>query len=277
MLNLTKKIKLAFTLFVFYLTPNLAFSDEFSSVDNSSYTNVDYKNALKGVVLKIGAAPFPPFVTVSEGAYKDPCGIEIEILNELQKRLGYSLDKNKYIFAPSDFVLSAGHNGTIDIMLGGLSLTKERLKIYPTSPAYYQSSQAIVTRASDADHIKSFDDLNGKTLATEMGIDIRSWLDGSNAHVKIKEYATNFMTYYAISKGDADATIIDTPNALFYSNKWDFGNLKIAFITNVGNEDSNVGLIYKRGFKYTKYFNAALKDMLADGTVQKIIDKYTKD
>lgn len=276
MLNFSKKLKISLLLFSCCFTPNLAFSNDFYSNSNSSYENLNYKNALKGVSLKIGAAPFPPFVTVNETGYREPYGIEIEILEEVKKRLGFSLLNDKYIFASSEFVLNAGNEGSIDIMVGGLSLTKERIKTYPTSPAIYQSSQAIVTRKSEASSIKTFDDLNGKVLATEAGIDIKSWLQGSNAKVTVKEYATNFMSYYAISKGDADATIIDTPNALFYSKKWNFGNLQIAFVTNEGNEESNVGFLYKKGFKYTNYFNAAISDMISDGTVQKIIDKYTK-
>lgn len=252
----------------------LFISNKALSVDNTYIDETSYRNALKGVSLKIGASFFPPFVIVSNGNYKKPSGLEIEILDEVQRRLGYKLVDDNYIFASSDFVLKAGDAGNIDIMLGGLSLTNERKNNYPTSPAFYQSSQAVVTRTVDANKVKNFSDLNHQTLSTERGIDIETWLIDSNVNVKVDEYDTNFMAYYAISKGLAFATIIDTPNALYYSNKWPSGNLKIAFITNTDNEDSKIGFIYKKDFKYTKYFNMAINDMLKDGSIQKIIEKY---
>ncbi len=254
-----------------FIMTNTAFS-----YDDTYIRDYSYKDALKGVTLKIGASSFPPFVIVDEEKYTHPSGLEIDILNEVQKRLGYTLHNNRYIFSSSDFLLKSCASGETDIIIAGFSLTKERLKNFQFSPSFYQSSQAVVTKDINKDKVKSFKDLNNKTLSAELGLDIASWFKDEGISVKVKEYETNFMSYYGIAKDEAFATVIDTPNALYYIKQWPQSNLAIAFTTNEDNEESKIGFLYKKDFKYAPYFNLAINDMLKDGTIDKIIDKYLK-
>lgn len=99
-------------------------------------------------------------------------------------------------------------NGTVDTVFATYTITPERAKKVAFAGPYYESGDAILVK-KDNDGIKTVDDLNGKTVATEAN---------STAALAVKKYAPKAKTLLfqedgecvaAVKQGRADAYVLD--------------------------------------------------------------------
>jgi glutamate transport system substrate-binding protein len=99
-------------------------------------------------------------------------------------------------------------NGTVDTVFATYTITPERAKKVAFAGPYYESGDAILVKKDNGD-IKTVDDLNGKTVATEAN---------STAALAVKKYAPKAKTLLfqedgecvaAVKQGRADAYVLD--------------------------------------------------------------------
>jgi glutamate transport system substrate-binding protein len=99
-------------------------------------------------------------------------------------------------------------NGTVDTVFATYTITPERAKKVAFAGPYYSSGDAILVK-KDNDAIKTVDDLNGKTVATE---------GNSTAALAVKKFAPKAKTLLfqengecvaAVKQGRADAYVLD--------------------------------------------------------------------
>ncbi|MFN6991886.1 MAG: transporter substrate-binding domain-containing protein, partial [Fervidobacterium sp.] len=105
--------------------------------------------------LLVGTEPtFPPFEFVDEK--NQVVGFDIDIANELAKRLGVKVE---IVNLPFDSLIPALQQGKVDIIIAGMTITEERAKVVDFSKPYFEANQAIVVRKDGKFEPKKIEEL----------------------------------------------------------------------------------------------------------------------
>ena len=225
---------------------------------------------LEGHVLDVGLSPIPPFVIIN-GEFSDLSGIDVDIIRELQRRTGFTLNQNRFHIMSLVDLLDIGKQGQLDICASAIPLTADKAQDFTLSPTTYRSKYVLVV-PSDS-NITNRNDLVGKTIAAEDGSDPTDLLPENIAsQIKVTNQHTTFMTFYSVAAGEADAMLAEEPMATDVVDDWAMGKLKVAYT--VRNSDRDIGMIFKKDTFASRVLYDTFKEMQADGTIQDIVHKY---
>ena len=107
-------------------------------------------------------AAFPPYeMTTDSGDFE---GIDIDVAAAIAEKLGLELQVDDMDF---DAALLAAQNGKSDIVMAGVTVTDERLKVMDFSDTYAEGIQSIIV--PEGSDIATADDLSGKAIGTQRG------------------------------------------------------------------------------------------------------------
>ena len=218
-------------------------------------------------------AQFPPYEMVAdgEGAYKGFEGIDVEIAATLADKLGLELVIDDMDF---DSAMLAVQQGKSDMVLAGLTYREDRDELMDFSTSYAKGVQVvIVTENSD---ITELDDLaNDKMIGCQRGTTGYIYASDTPENDGYGEdhvlaFDNGAMAVQALLNGQVDAVIIDNGPAQAYVAAND--GLKILPAEWVV-EDYCIA-VNEGNSALLDVLNTHLEAMIADGTVQTIIDKY---
>ena len=134
-----------------------ASTEEAASADAAAVTTVN-----AGKLTMSTNAAFPPYeMTTDSGDFE---GIDIEVAGAIAEKLGLELQVDDMDF---DAALLAAQNGKSDMVMAGVTVTDERLKVMDFSDTYAEGIQSIIV-PEDSD-IATADDLSGKAIGTQRG------------------------------------------------------------------------------------------------------------
>lgn len=225
---------------------------------------------LEGHVLDVGLSPIPPFVVIN-GEFSDVSGIDVDIIRELQKRTGFTLNQNRFHVMSLVDLIDVGAKGELDICASGLALKKSYQEHFMPSPTTYRSKYVVVVPTNST--ITNRNDLVGKTLVAEDGTNPISLLPKEIANsINVINQHTTFMTFYSVSAGEADAMLAEEPMATDVVDDWAKGKLKVAYT--VKNSDRDIGMLFKKDTYESKVLYETFKEMQSDGTIEQIVHKY---
>lgn len=217
-------------------------------------------------------AQFPPYEMVAdgEGAYKGFDGIDVEIAVELANRLGLELVIDDMDF---DSALIAVQQGKSDMVLAGLTYREDRDEVMDFSTSYATGVQVVIV-AEDSD-IQELDDLDGKMIGTQRGTTGYIYAsdtpeNGGYGEDHVLAYDNGALAVQDLLSGRIDAVIIDNGPAQAYVDAND--GLRILPAEWVV-EDYCLA-VNEGNTELLEALNAELEAMIADGTVQTILDKY---
>ncbi len=226
------------------------------------------------------------FTTVKEGklimatnAYFQPyeyydgdkiIGIDAEIAAAIAEKLGLELEIQDMAF---DSIITAVSEGSVDFGLAGMTITEERLKDVDFSISYASGVQSIIVPENSP--IKSADDLYAEGAAYKIGVQLGTTGD-IYASDEFGDLVTSFTTgneaINALLGGDVDCVIIDNePAKAFVANNT---GLKI-LDTSYADEDY-AACIRKGNDGLREAIDKAIEELIADGTIDRIIAKYIK-
>ena len=218
-------------------------------------------------VLKIGAEmTFPPFEFQEEGS-KEYVGFDMDLAKAVAKQMGYELQIQNVGF---DGLIPALEAGNIDMIISGMSITPERAKKVAFSKPYYKSGLSIVVKADNAT-IKSFKELEGKSIAVQIGTtgaeEARKIKDA-----KVREYNSNSEAYMELKAGGVDAVVNDLPVNEYYLAKSGDKNAKL--LGEIMNAEEYGMAMTKKNTELTEKVNAALEELKKNGEYDKIYMKW---
>ena len=233
-----------------------------------SSKDVTVESIQKAGKLVIATSPdFPPFESLAADGSVE--GIEIDIMNLICEQLGVELVIEQMDF---DSVLPGVQAGKITAGVSGISVTPAREKNTLFTDPYCLAAQAIVVTSGSAITCKA--DLDGKTVTVQTGTTAESFCqeNGNTA----KSFAANSDAQAALTTGKVDAWVIDDLTAAEMVATYNEENpdtpLVIlgeamttepyAFAFAFGSEDLVEGI------------NGILNQLVADGTVAAIFEKY---
>ena len=213
-------------------------------------------------------ASFPPY-EYYDG--EDIVGIDVEICAAIAEKLGM-----EFVVADMDFdaIIGAVQAGKADVGMAGMTVTEERQMMINFSSTYATGIQSIIVKEDSP--IKSVDDLYAEGASYKVGVqlsttgDIYATDDFGDANVN--RYPNGNDATMALVAGKIDCVIIDNEPAKAYvaANE----GLKV-LETSYAVEDY-AACIAKNNTELLEKFDAALTDLIADGTVAEIIGKYIK-
>jgi cystine transport system substrate-binding protein len=193
-------------------------------------------------------------------------GFDVEIGEEIAKRLGV---QPKFLEGRWDGLIAGLDANRYDAVINQVGITEERKKKYDFSAPYIASKAALIVRGDNTD-IKDFADLKGKKSAQSLTSNFGKLAEASGAALVGTDGFDQ--SIQLVLNGRADATINDSLSFLDFKKHKPDANVKIAATEDKAEYS---GIIIRKGEpELLEAINAALKEIQADGTYQKISDKY---
>lgn len=229
------------------------------------------KKEEKKTLILATSADFPPYEFVGDdGAY---AGIDIEVSKLIAEKLGMELQVENMDF---NSVISSVQTGKADIGMSGITVTDERKQSVDFTDSYATGVQVIIVKEGSA--IKTVDDLYttgakykiGVQLATTGDIYISGDIEDKKMSCSVEEYKTGADAVAALVAGKIDCVVIDNePAKSFVAANSGLKILDTEYVT----EDYAI-CVSKENTELRDQINTALKELIADGSVQKVVDKY---
>ena len=229
----------------------------------------DIKTVEAGKLHMATNAAFPPYEMISDnGGFE---GIDVEIATLIAQKLGLELVVDDMEFGS---VITSVQGGKSDIAMAGLTVTEERKQNVDFTESYATGVQVIIV--PEGSDIQTVDDLaNNKMIGVQDGTTGYIYCsspveDGGYGEDHVTSYPNGAMAIEALKGGKVDAVVIDNePAKAFVQANAGLKILDTEYIVEnyaIGISKDNNGL--------RDAVNNALKELIADGSVQLIVDKY---
>ena len=207
-------------------------------------------------------AAFPPYeMTTDAGGYE---GIDIEVAQAIADKLGLELVVDDMDF---DAALLAAQEGKSDMVMAGVTVTDARLLVMDFSESYATGVQVIIVpEGSDI----TLDTLGEQMIGTQRGTTGNIYCSDEFGEDHVTAYDDGIAAVQALMNGQVDCVVIDkAPAQAFVAVNPGLTILDTEYAV----EDYAIG-VDKGNTALLDAINAALEELIADGTVQAIIDKY---
>ena len=211
-------------------------------------------------------AAFPPYEMVAdgEGVYQGYEGIDVEIAVALADKLGLELQIDDMDF---DAALMAVQNNAADVMLAGLSYREDRDEVVDFSDSYATGIQVvIVPEGSEV----TLDNVGEYMIGTQRGTTGFQYATDDYGQDHVIGYDNGATAVQELLNGTIDAVIIDNEPAKAYVA----ANEGLTILDGAWVEEDYCAAVDEGNTVLLEAINAALNEMIADGTVQTIVDKY---
>ena len=214
-------------------------------------------------------ASFPPYEFYED---QQIVGIDAEIAAAIAEKLGMEL-----VIEDMDFkaIIPAVTEGKIDFGMAGMTVTEERLQSVNFSDTYATGIQAIIVKEDS--EITSVDDLYAEGAAWIVGVQDSTTGDiyctDDFGEDRVRKFPVGADAVEALKTGKVDCVVIDNePAKAFVAANADAGLviLETEYVT----EDYAIA-VAPENTELLEKINAALKELIEDGTVDAIIEKYS--
>lgn len=214
-------------------------------------------------------AEFPPYEMVTnDGGFE---GIDVEIAGLIAEKLGLELVVDDMGFTAA---LEAVQNGKSDIAMAGITVNEERLANMDFTSSYATGIQVVIVPEDSP--IASVDDLaDAELIGTQEGTTGYIYCsdtveNGGYGEEHVVAYETGAVAIQALLTGKVDCVVIDNQPAQEYVKA--NPGLKI-LDTEFAVEDYAIA-VKKGSGELLEQVNQALQELIADGSVQAVVDKY---
>ena len=218
--------------------------------------------------LKIGTeGAYPPFNLIDASGQVG--GFDVEIAQALCAKMKAECE---VVTSDWDGIIPALNAKKFDFLAASMSITEERKNAVDfTEPYYTNKLQFIAGKDKDLKTDKA--SLKGKVIGAQRATIAGTWLEDNMADiVDIKLYDTQENAYLDLASGRLDGVLADK----FVNWEW------LKSETGKGFEfkgepvfdNDKIAIAVRKNDPLREKLNAALKEIVADGTYKKINDKY---
>ena len=209
-------------------------------------------------------ATFAPFEFVKDG---NKTGFDVELVEAIAKEIG----AKRVDWVDIDFkgLIPGMLANRFDMISSAMYITEAREKVVSFSEPYYPGGLVVMVKADNA-AIKTPADLDGKTVAVQIGTKSASYLPQHFPNAKVIEVETNAEMFAQVETGRADATVTGKPAAKLYAQNHPTVKVLPEQVT-----------VEEYGFAFRKEnpellaaVNTAIAKLKSDGTYDKLVDKW---
>jgi len=233
--------------------------------DDSGGTSPSDLGTIAEGKLRVGSdIPYAPF---EFGRAPDYEGFDVDIVNEIAKRLEVDAE---FVKTPFDPIFRNLAQGRFDIVASAATITPERQRTVNFSEPYFPADQSLmVKRGSD---IKTTGDLAGKRVGAQLGTTGADEAKKVDAET-VRTYDLIDDAFNALQNGQVDAVINDFPVSKYAERSKE--DLQVVQRIATG-EEYGLG-INKDDAKLKEEIDKALQDMKEDGTYTRIYKKWFEE
>lgn len=245
-------------------------ADDAENTDgDTAVTDTALSTAVEGVLSMATEATFPPY------EYYDGdelVGIDVEVAAAIADKLGLEFQVTDIAF---DSIIPGVQTAKFDIGMAGMTVTAERLEEVDFTTSYAKGVQVVIVK--DGSPITSVDDLFAEgannTIGTQTGTTgflYATWDIEDEGLGTVKAFAKTTDAVEALKNGQVDCVILDNEpaKALVAANE----GLSI-LDSSYADEDYAIA-VSKDNTALLEAIDGALNELIADGTLQTIVDKY---
>lgn len=222
--------------------------------------------------LVIGITLFAPMDYYADEAETELTGFEVEFGKAVCEKLGVTPKFQVINWEAKENELNAKN---IDCIWNGLTIDNDRLATMSISDPYMNNKQVLITKTENVEKYSAAGSLKGATVVAEKesageGVaQTDAFFEGCN-YTAVDSMAKAMME---VKSGTADAAVIDYVTGIgSLGEGTDYAD--IAIVEGASFADEQYGIAFRKGSDITDEVNKARKALLADGTLQKIADKY---
>lgn len=235
-----------------------AASSEAASSAAAEFTTVE-----AGKLTMATNAAFPPYeMTTDAGEFE---GIDVETAQAIAEKLGLELQIDDMDF---DSALLSVQQGKADIVMAGVTVTDERKNVMDFTDSYATGIQSIIV--PEGSDIASVDDLAGKVIGTQRGTTGYIYCTDDFGDANVIAYDNGLTAVQALNNGQVDCVVIDNAPAQQFVD----ANPGLVILETAYTEEEYAIGLGKGNTALLNAINEALGELIADGTLQSIVDKY---
>lgn len=234
---------------------------------NEGNNNQSFTTKEAGKLIMSTNAAFPPYEMIDDAG--NFIGIDVEIAQKIAEKLGLELEIMDVAF---DAALLAAQNGSSDIVMAGVTVNEDRKVVMEFTDSYATGEQVVIVKeGSDV----TMDNLGDKMIGAQRGTTGYIYAsdtpeNGGYGEDHVTAYDTGAAAVQALLNGQIDCVIIDNaPAAEFVKANPGLTTLEGTWVTEeyaIGTAKGNTALV--------DAINKVLGELIADGTVKAIVDKY---
>ena len=228
-----------------------------------------FKTAEEGKLYVATNVAFPPY-EYYEGT--EAVGIDMDIARAIGEKLGLEVVIEDMEF---DAINESVKSGKSDVGFGGMTVTEERKEIIDFTASYATGVQVVIVKEDSA--ITSVDDLFAEGASTIIGVqrnttgDLYTTWDLEDAGLAtIDRYSKGADAVQSLVAGKVDCVVIDNePAKAFVAENEGLKILDTAYAL-----EEYAASVSKDNPELYAAINGALEELIADGTVAAIVEKY---
>lgn len=194
-------------------------------------------------------------------------GFEIDLMNEVGKRLGMTVE---FINIPFAGLFAAVQSGQIDAAISSITITKKRLESVSFAQPYYDSDQSLTVKKDSG--IKGLADMAGKTVGVDTGSTGDIWTTEHQSETKIgtiSKYEGLSAAMLDLDAGRIDGYISDIPALLYYvKDKPQFAVVERIKTT------EQYSVMFNKDAPLAAKVNDVITEMKKDGTLARIHESW---
>ena len=187
----------------------------------------------------------------------------------------YEYKEGDKIVVDFDSIIPGVQSGKYDMGMAGMTVTDERKEKVNFSDSYATGVQVVIVKEDS--EIKSIDDLEGKKIGAQQGT--TGYIYASDTpendgfgEENVTGYQNGALAVEALKGGKVDCVIIDNePAKAYVAANEGLRILDTEYVT----EDYAI-CFAKENTELQEKVNDALKELIDDGSVKKVVDKYIK-
>ena len=222
----------------------------------------------KAILTMATEATFPPYEFYDGDKI---VGIDVEVAGAIAEKLGMELEVTDIAF---DSIIPGVQTGKYDMGMAGMTVTEDRLEEVNFSSSYATGVQVVIIK--DGSEITSVDDLfdvGGYVIGTQTGTTgflYATWDIEDEGLGTVKSFAKTTDAIEALKNGQVDCVILDNePAKALVADNEGLSILDSEYAV----EDYAIAMA-KENTALLEQVDGALKELIADGTLQQIVDKY---
>lgn len=222
-------------------------------------------NADKEIYTVATCADYPPFEFLKDGQI---VGFDIDLVHALAKKMGIKITVNDMSF---DAILGSLKSNRIDMAISSITPTPERKQAVDFSDEYYSTGRVFV--CNDSSSIHSINDLTGLVVGVQAGSIHEVYSNGDLKNIVtgvtvkslprlpelVQDLKAGRINCICLGEKEAEVLVKNTPG------------LRLVAI-----EEGSLGcaIALPKGSKLREKINNALKQLNADGTIEKLQQKW---
>ena len=212
---------------------------------------------------------FPPYEFYGDDG--QPTGIDVEIAKAIAAKLGYELEVVDIEFAQC---IPGVQSGKYDFSAAGMTVTEERKQMVQFTDTYATGIQSVIV--PEACEFEGLDDFVEENGSVKVGVQMATtgdlyttWDYEDEGKGTVERYASGAAAVQALLAGKVDCVVIDNePAKNFVAQNEGLKILDTAYA------EEEYAMAFAKESPIYADFNAALAELIEDGTVKGIIDTF---